>query len=233
MPTTKIFCLELAATVCTCALALAQNPGKEPTPSPGNEPDRAQATEHDHAHQQLTSFLAAKLMQANHNEIELSKLASDRSSHKQVVQLAETITEEHTHLNQRLKRFCPDAPEEHATESEGQRSKQSDTIAENDTLSQLKSINRQAAVHHLQRSKQMLDNFQGQDFDMAFLGMQIAAHNRLLSELDALDGIGSDEFKQVVSAAWKKIEQHRDHAVSLARQLEDDRRTAQRDKSTR
>lgn len=97
-------------------------------------------------------------------------------------------------------------------------------VAAHDALNKLCMINHEACENHRQLSKQMLESYQGQDFDMAFLGMQIGQHAWLLSELKALDGVGTPEFQEVVTQARQNVEQHLQHAQMLSKKLEDDRR---------
>jgi predicted outer membrane protein len=85
-------------------------------------------------------------------------------------------------------------------------------------------INHKACENHRQMAKQMLESYQGQDFDMAFLGMQIGQHAWLLSELKALDGVGSPEFQEIIVGARQNVEQHLQQAKALSKKFEDDRR---------
>jgi predicted outer membrane protein len=96
--------------------------------------------------------------------------------------------------------------------------------AAHDALTKLCMINHKACENHRQMSKQMLESYQGQDFDMAFLGMQIGQHAWLLSELKALDGVGTPEFQELVVQARQNVEQHLQHAKTLSKKFEDDRR---------
>ncbi len=93
-----------------------------------------------------------------------------------------------------------------------------------DVLTKLCMINHEACENHRQMSKQMLEKYQGQDFNMAFLGMQIGQHAWLLSELKALDGVGTPEFQEVVVQARQNVEQHLQQAKELSKKFEDDRR---------
>jgi predicted outer membrane protein len=91
-------------------------------------------------------------------------------------------------------------------------------------VDQLCQIDRQAAQIHLQAAKQLLGEYQGQDFDMGFLGMQIAAHTSLRAKLTAISDVGTPEFQQIVKAATSSVDQHLEMAKQLSERLEDDRR---------
>lgn len=90
---------------------------------------------------------------------------------------------------------------------------------------QLTQLTQQAAQKHLQMAKQMLQEKQGQEFDAAFVGMQIAGHTWLLAELQAMQDAGSSEFQQVARQAEQKTAEHLQHAQQLASKIMSDRGT--------
>lgn len=88
-------------------------------------------------------------------------------------------------------------------------------------MKQLCEIEHQAARKHMQMSSEMLQRQQGQDFDMAFLGMQIGSHTWLVAELEAIENVGSDDFKSVTKLALESSRDHKEKAQQLAQRLED------------
>lgn len=115
-----------------------------------------------------------------------------------------------------------------AADARGDRPTQIRTAARDmiahEMLTKLCKINHEACQNHREMCKQMLEQYQGQDFDMAFLGMQIGQHAALLSELKAIHNVGTPEFQQLVDHTTQKVEQHLQQAKTLAKKLEDDRR---------
>jgi predicted outer membrane protein len=212
-----------------------------------NEASRASGQQ-----QQLTDYFVDTLMLANQGEIEASQFAAQKTSNQQVKQFAEMLIQDHQKLDEKLKQLSPGAAAQFAEHSrrfggrltdrlagrpDGDRSApdrplrnrppQTRTgardLATHDTLTRLCMINHQACANHRQMSKQMLESYQGQDFDMAFLGMQIGQHAWLLSELEALNGVGTPEFQQIVTEARQNVEQHLKRAKELSQKFEDDR----------
>lgn len=88
---------------------------------------------------------------------------------------------------------------------------------------QILSVDRKAAEGYTQASTQMLQQYQGQDFDMGFLGFQIATHTIAVSELKAMDSVGDEKFQQVVQQASRSMEQHLQEAKQLAHKFENDK----------
>ncbi len=88
---------------------------------------------------------------------------------------------------------------------------------------QLTQIVEQAAQKHLQMAKEMLQEAEGEEFDMAFVGMQIVKHGMMVAELEAMRNVGSQEFQQLVSKAESKTSEHLKEAKQLAKQLKDGR----------
>lgn len=207
--------------------------------------------------QQLTEYFSDQLMLANHSEIELAKIAAERSTNNEVKQFAKMLIEDHTQLDAKLKQVAPKAAENFADrrrvatelgariarnirdrvsdrandrETPADDRVQTRTAAreagEHDAFTRLCQINHAAVRNHLELSKQLLEKYQGQDFDMAFLGMQIGAHGWLLSELQALEGVGTPEFQEIVTSATQSVQHHLEQAKTLSKKFEDDRRSS-------
>lgn len=86
--------------------------------------------------------------------------------------------------------------------------------------SQLMQIHDRACEMKLQMTKQLLSEYEGQDFDMGYLGQQVVAHIDMLAHLKAMQNVGDSEFQQLVTEGAQTTQQHLDHAKMLCRQLE-------------
>jgi predicted outer membrane protein len=86
---------------------------------------------------------------------------------------------------------------------------------------QLTAVLTQASQRQLEMAKEMLQEHEGQDFDMGFLGMQIVAHAQTKAELQAMQNVGSSQFQELVRGAEQKVSQHLDEAKTLAKKLKD------------
>lgn len=198
-----------------------------------------------------------KLHKANEAEIELAKMAQQRSSSSEVKQLAQTIIRDHQALNSELE-VCLDGKDEHhggTSTADRSNPKTADHATRNSRLAtdrspaktvasnrdrqaahgsnatatvpqELCELGERACDNALEMTKKMLDNYRGQDFDMAFLGQQLVAHTMMLAELQAIQSSGPKELRAIAGKAIDKVTKHRGEAQKLAKRLEDDRATA-------
>jgi predicted outer membrane protein len=86
--------------------------------------------------------------------------------------------------------------------------------------SQIMQIHDRACEMKLQMTKEMLSQYEGQDFDMGYLGHQVVAHIEMLAHLKAMQDVGDSEFQQLVTEGAQTTQQHLDHAKMLCKQLE-------------
>ncbi|EMI57163.1 DUF4142 domain-containing protein [Rhodopirellula sallentina] len=175
-----------------------------------------------------------KLLKANQAEIELAQLATQRTQNQEVRQLAQTMIEDHRSLNESIQRASNDQPNHNASAphqsqsnsrqhmNRGGASNQSTTVPE-----QLCKIAEQACDNSLQMTKDMLNRYEGQDFEMAFLGQQCVAHINMLAELKAVESSGPSELQSIAQKAIEKVENHLQKCKQLAKKLEDDREKSQ------
>ena len=183
----------------------------------------------------VQGFLATKLMLGNNTEIELSQLAVEKAEHPPVKQFAQKMVQAHTQLNQKLQQLLSGQSPAGQQDRPGAAANAADRapVARPATAGQqpevppqLAQVARQSAQNYLQMTKQMLQRYEGQDFDMAYMGSQVVLHTRMLSDLQAMQGVGSPQFQQLVSQAEQATTEHLQTAQQLARKFEDDRKTA-------
>jgi predicted outer membrane protein len=86
---------------------------------------------------------------------------------------------------------------------------------------QLTTIVQDSHAKQLEMAREMLNKEEGQDFDMAYLGMKIASHAAALAELQSIQNVGSQEFQQLVRTTEKKTSDHLERAKELAKNLKD------------
>lgn len=112
-------------------------------------------------------------------------------------------------------------PRQSKQKQAGQNADHKDQAAGKSALHRLLTLERQATENYLQTSTEMLSRYDGQDFDMGFLGFQIGSHTWTLAQLKALDAVGDEQFQQVVDDAIKTTIEHLQKARELSRQFED------------
>ncbi len=87
-------------------------------------------------------------------------------------------------------------------------------------IAQLNQICQQAKQNELQMTKEMLGKYEGQNFDMGYLGQQICAHTTMLAELRALRNVGPQEFQKLVQKGEQATQMHLEEAKKIAHSLE-------------
>lgn len=181
--------------------------------------------------------IVKKLIKANEAEIELAQMAGEKTDHAELRQLTQTIVRDHQELNEALKKCC----EMNSSSAADRQNQQGQNLAQNQAQpanrivtetsmrtstnlvpQQLCEIGEQACDNTLKMTKEMLGKYDGQDFQMAFLGQQCFAHTMMLGELKAIESVGPADLKEVCSKAITKVEQHLEKVKSLAKELEDD-----------
>jgi len=90
---------------------------------------------------------------------------------------------------------------------------------DSNAIQQLIAIDRQIAENCTRNLREKLQEKQGAEFDMAYIGSQIAMHNEMLSSLEVLKNQTSGQLRQVVQEAEPKVKQHLQHAEQIAEQL--------------
>jgi len=86
-------------------------------------------------------------------------------------------------------------------------------------VSQLTSIAEKASKNHTEMIKEDLQGREGNEFDMAFVGYQIACHSAAVAKLGAMDGVGTQELQAVIQKAEQRVSGHLDKAKQLAETL--------------
>ncbi len=196
------------------------------------------------ANEELVNYLAAKLMLANECQVKMGEMAAKKAETQEVKDLAETLKKEHKELNNRLKEAMPrletvaSLSKSGSNQERGQKGayqarrpnideqnaagRSSDQFL-NGAAQQLLDITRNAAEENHRAVTEMLGEKQGKDFDRCFLATEIGAHQWMLAELKAIQGIDQQQFTSLVKETEQKVEGHLKKAKELAKKMEEDR----------
>jgi len=177
---------------------------------------------------QLDSHMAQCLNMCNHAEVELAKMALDKSQNQQVRALAQKIHDDHSAAHDDLKRFIShdatadknaeknaDQATENANDQAGDRNH-----AQHGNYASMEALAKKIAKNELAMTKDVLMRYEGQDFDMGYLGQQIIAHTQMLAKLHAMKDQGSEAFQLSVANMIGTAEDHFKDATRLSRQLQ-------------
>ncbi|MDA8745859.1 DUF4142 domain-containing protein [Rubripirellula amarantea] len=179
--------------------------------------DRSENAHHDYLAQGPTieEAILQKLKKGNEAEIELAKLAMNKTDNEDVRQLCQTLIQDHEACIEKIQQTSAKRNAQSHIEAS---MNQSATVPK-----QLCRIAEVACENSLMMTKEMLSNYEGQDFNMAFLGQQCVAHTTMLAELKAIENTGPQELQPIAQDAIGKVKKHLERCKEIAKQLEDDR----------
>lgn len=214
--------------------AESQQPKERTTKSQAKTTEKV-ATEDSH----LTDALAQHLANGNKAEIELGKLASEKASAPEVKEFAQMMIKDHMDFLAKVEKFT----DEKAQPVAGANRKTFDTPSEEkrpnikeepktsqpqeqrvgfrgDKHAAMEKIGKRAGEIELQMTKELLSTFQGHEFDMAYIGQQIAGHTHMVATLKAMEEGTTGDFQAVVKEGAKAAEMHLNHAKEISAQLQ-------------
>ncbi len=161
----------------------------------------------------LNTVLIEQLKSANQAEVELATIARDRTENQELKNLASTIISDHEKFRQDVEKVSQKVTS----------SQQTGPFVPQ----QLTQLTDKACKNAEQSVKAMLEKAEGQDFQMAFLGQQVIAHQMMIANLEAIQSVGPTELKEIAGQGVTMMKSHLDAAKSLAMKLEDDSKNKQ------
>lgn len=226
----------------SCALFVTTLlPCAEDTKQPPERTAKTQATETEKVSAEdshLADALAQHLANGNKAEIELGKLASEKASSPEVKEFAQMMVKDHSAFLAKVEKFTDEKSQPVAgadrktfeTPSEEKRPVIEDAKTDQpqeqrvgfrgDKHATMEKIGKRAGEIELQMTKDLLSKFQGHEFDMAYVGQQIAGHTHMVATLKAMEENTSGDFQAVVKEGAKTAEMHLNHAKELSAQLQ-------------
>jgi predicted outer membrane protein len=229
---TALSCVLFVSTLLPCAENSQQPQGRTAAKEVAKE---KVGSEDSH----LTDALAQWLVNGNKAEIELGKLASEKATSPEVKEFAQMMVKDHSAYLAKVQKFTDekgqpvagadrktfDAPAEEkrpAIEEDAKigEPKEQKVGFRGDKHAAMEQIGKRAGEIQLQMTKDLLNKYQGQEFDMAYVGQQIAGHTHMVATLKAMEENTSGEFQTVVKEGLKTATMHLDHAKELSAQLQ-------------
>ena len=229
---------------------LPAQPGARPA-QPAQPGERVTAQKPRVEDTQETDFaqhVAACLIIANKAEIAVTEQAMDKIQNPQIRELAQMIVKDHTQFVSKLKEHAPQAANleldlqggharsdasatvragedreanspadpAHANATAAQRSA-SETLAD-----KALRVDKKYHEYKVQMLSEELSKHQGQDFEQAFLGAQVAGHMSMLAKLKALETeVQDQEVAQLIKQGQQTTKSHLEEAKQLMNQEKD------------
>jgi predicted outer membrane protein len=156
----------------------------------------------------LNRQIAACLLDKNKGEVELGKMAAERTEHKDVKEFAEKMVKEHSKMVEKLQRIAGD----------------------NTPTDRRSKIEHQIAERCLENLKKELSDKSGREFDAGYIGSQIGGHMEMLSTLEVLADETSGELRDVVKEGELDVKKHLSMAKDIMKELD---KTGRHDQASR
>ncbi len=176
------------------------------------------------------------LMIGNNEEVEMAKFARDHAEHKDVRRFAEEMEKDHADMLQKLERFANQsaraaAPAATTTPSGGRQSPDGTILGAagqpllNHGPSGLNflAIERQIAQLCVANATKEMSEKKGPEFDRAYIGMQIAAHYRMIDTQKVLREHATPELRDLIDKGIETAQAHVDQAKKIMHSLADSR----------
>jgi predicted outer membrane protein len=163
--------------------------------------------------------VAQMFILGNQAEVELGNLAIEKSQNENVREFAQTMVKDHTAFIAKLNKFTGHQNQVDRTGEVRTGEVRSTTGARPQAGSghdAMADLHRKSAELGLSMTKQMLSQYEGQDFDMGYLGQQCVAHTQMLACLTAAKGLGPQDFQATIEGGITTAREHLLHAKQIA-----------------
>lgn len=107
-----------------------------------------------------------------------------------------------------------------------------DTAVPGHATAALLQIKKEIADECLASVRRELDGKQGHEFDACYVGMQMAAHMKMVDELKVLQKYGSPQLNSTMKKGHQTAQMHLDHARKIMKILDDGEKTAAKDRQS-
>jgi predicted outer membrane protein len=181
--------------------------------------------------QEVQKYIVGCLLSKNKAEVEINEFAEQQAQNPEVKEFARQMVQDHQKLVQELQQLASKHGGQVADRTRSKTSpdatRQADANARtlgaansNSAVDQLMALEQQITKQCTQALRDELQQKQGAEFDMCYIGSQIGAHMQMAAALEVLAQQGPDQIQQVAQKAQPIVQQHLDHAKNLAKQLE-------------
>ena len=203
--------------------------------------------------QSVTQVLLGMIRNFNEAEIELAQMATQRASHEGVKQFAQTLVQDHQKLNQQtMQQFQsearsrdgsaaqPDSGQQarqrqsgqeqnrgqnqpDSAQRNGQQQSQQQQSQQQLVPQELVQIGNQAWEASLEKTIDLLSQYDQRDFDKSFLFQQALATSQAIAELEAVESMGPQKLQPLAQTAIRTCQQHLERIDELGQQLQNSR----------
>ena len=188
-------------------------PGSSSSSTPTSPSERASAMQSateagQGAASMSASGVLSMLHQVDQDEIRLARIAQSKATSDKVKDYAKDMIDDHTALDKKVSDFVQNEGKGKVTLS----------------ATQIPAEKRHQLHSMVSEAESLLNSTpKGPRFDEAYMSSMVRSHEAVLANLDAalpsLKGNGNDKVHDLVSTARDKVKDHRDHAMSVVKDL--------------
>jgi predicted outer membrane protein len=178
--------------------------------------------------QMKDQILAKCLTIANQEQVLIARYAKDKATHPDVKKFAATLEKEHQNRMEKLNAFSTKyGTKREATTTSNPPSDNNVTNTKltsfdrNSSAVDFLQLHQELADQCLEDSKAWLNKKEGIEIDKCFVGMQIAKHAGLQSNLTVLQRHAKGELQSMIKESLATNAKHLEAAINLMEQLED------------
>jgi predicted outer membrane protein len=237
----KVLCVFLGV-VCVACLALAQAPAVT-TDNPRDTVRSDENATPEPMAQHWRQNVARCILLDNQGAVILNEFALEKLQNPEVRQFAQSMVKGHNEWVAKLQRFVPDAPSTDAlskrvyairnqiksekgtmpVSSEIGEGRRMENMNEKDMgkhfMHMIPAMQQQMAENCLAYMQAELSNVDKDQFDKAYIGLQIFAHTADLAKLKTFENFAPADLKPIITSQINTVQSHLEEARSLCKQL--------------
>jgi predicted outer membrane protein len=229
----KTFFAGSLATILAANVVVAQQAAQQPqAPSQARQLQPAtqiqsatQAQSGNQARQGAASLtkdqvLASCLIIGNKEEVAIAKFAKENTKNSQVKEFAAMLQEEHQAGIDKLAKLAPQSAQGSFSDSSTKASTAPKTDHMRDPQNfDVVALQQELAQQCLNDSKETLSEKEGGKFDQCFVGMQLAKHAAMKTQLTVFQRHATGELKDIIAQGLETTKKHMKTAENLMEQL--------------
>lgn len=176
----------------------------------------------------LDNQIAACMLLGNQEEAALGQYAEQHAQHEQVKKFAMMLVEHHGKAVAMIQQAAPEVADLQLTIGESESSSKpapspQGAAASDRSIDMIQQVKGQC----LALTQKELDQYQGTEFDKAFIGQQLGAHLGMLAQLRGSKNFASPELQKVIAEGEKMTIAHMVEAKKIMAEIKDlDSKTA-------
>jgi predicted outer membrane protein len=164
--------------------------------------------------------LASCLAIGNKEEVEIARFAKEKTKNSQVKEFAAMLQEEHQACVEKLAKFAPQIAQTSLSDGSKTANTSSTTdSARNPQIFDAIALHQEIAQQCLKDTKEMLSEKEDSKFDQCFVGMQLARHAAMKTQLTVFQRHATGELKDIITQGLETTKKHFKTAENLMEQL--------------